>query len=117
MAPAKTSCCSPCDSKRGNPRVGASRELPAKSVPSVSWNARSIPIEPSNGITYLHHHSVRWPNPRTWAGARGRGALVREGREMYSGGYTGKVLRVDLTHQTFSEEELPAETARDFIGG
>jgi aldehyde:ferredoxin oxidoreductase len=36
---------------------------------------------------------------------------------MYSGGYTGKVLRVDLTHQTFSEEELPAETARDFIGG
>jgi aldehyde:ferredoxin oxidoreductase len=36
---------------------------------------------------------------------------------MYSGGYTGKVLRVDLTHRTYSEEELPAETARDFIGG
>jgi aldehyde:ferredoxin oxidoreductase len=36
---------------------------------------------------------------------------------MYSGGYTGKILRVDLTRQTYSEEELPAETARDFIGG
>ena len=37
--------------------------------------------------------------------------------EMYSGGYTGKVLRVDLTSKTFSEEPLPVETARDFIGG
>ena len=36
---------------------------------------------------------------------------------MYSGGYTGKVLRVDLTSKTFSEEPLPVETARDFIGG
>ena len=37
--------------------------------------------------------------------------------EMYSGGYTGKVLRVDLTNKTYSEEPLPVETARDFIGG
>jgi aldehyde:ferredoxin oxidoreductase len=36
---------------------------------------------------------------------------------MYSGGYTGKVLRVDLTEQTFSEEPLPVDVARDFIGG
>ena len=36
---------------------------------------------------------------------------------MYSGGYTGKVLRVDLTHKTYSEEPLPVDTARDFIGG
>ena len=40
-----------------------------------------------------------------------------KGGEMYSGGYTGKVLRVDLTSETYSEEPLPAETARDFIGG
>ena len=37
--------------------------------------------------------------------------------EMYSGGYTGKVLRVDLSSKTFSEEALPVEMARDFIGG
>ncbi len=37
--------------------------------------------------------------------------------EMYSGGYTGKVLRVDLSSKTFSEEALPVEVARDFIGG
>jgi aldehyde:ferredoxin oxidoreductase len=36
---------------------------------------------------------------------------------MYSGGYTGKVLRVDLTAKTFSEELLPEQVARDFIGG
>ena len=36
---------------------------------------------------------------------------------MYSGGYTGKVLRVDLTAKTFSEEPLPEQVARDFIGG
>jgi len=36
---------------------------------------------------------------------------------MYSGGYTGKVLRIDLTSGTYSEEPLPDETARDFIGG
>ena len=40
-----------------------------------------------------------------------------KGGEMYSGGYTGKVLRVDLTNKTYSEEPLPVETARDFIGG
>ena len=40
-----------------------------------------------------------------------------EGGEMYSGGYTGKVLRVDLTSRTYAEEPLPVETARDFIGG
>ena len=36
---------------------------------------------------------------------------------MYRGGYTGKVLRVDLTSKTFKEEPLPAEVAQDFIGG
>ena len=40
-----------------------------------------------------------------------------KGGEMYSGGYTGKVLRVDLTSRTYSEEPLPAQIARDFIGG
>ncbi len=36
---------------------------------------------------------------------------------MYRGGYTGKVLRVDLTSKTFKEEPLPVEVAQDFIGG
>ena len=40
-----------------------------------------------------------------------------KGGEMYSGGYTGKVLRVDLTSKTYTEEPLPVEVAQDFIGG
>jgi aldehyde:ferredoxin oxidoreductase len=36
---------------------------------------------------------------------------------MYSGGYTGKVLRVNLTERSYKEEILPADMARDFIGG
>ncbi len=36
---------------------------------------------------------------------------------MYKGGYTGKVLRINLTDQTAKTEDLPLETARDFIGG
>jgi aldehyde:ferredoxin oxidoreductase len=36
---------------------------------------------------------------------------------MYSGGYAGKVLRVDLTTRSHREEPLPEEIARDFIGG
>ena len=36
---------------------------------------------------------------------------------MYKGGYTGKILRVNLTDKTFKEEPLPVEVAQDFIGG
>jgi aldehyde:ferredoxin oxidoreductase len=36
---------------------------------------------------------------------------------MYRGGYTGKVLRIDLTTKSFKEEPLPVEVAQDFIGG
>ncbi|RJR51136.1 MAG: ABC transporter ATP-binding protein [Desulfobacteraceae bacterium] len=36
---------------------------------------------------------------------------------MYKGGYSGKVLRVNLTSQTAKEEELPLQVAKDFIGG
>lgn len=36
---------------------------------------------------------------------------------MYSGGYTGKILRVDLTSRSATVEDLPAKVARDFIGG
>ena len=36
---------------------------------------------------------------------------------MYSGGYTGKVLRIDLSNKTSSEEHLSEEMALDFIGG
>lgn len=36
---------------------------------------------------------------------------------MYTGGYMGKVLRIDLAQKTTKEEKLSVETARDFIGG
>ena len=36
---------------------------------------------------------------------------------MYKGGYTGKILRVDLTSQTAKEEPLPEELVRDYLGG
>jgi aldehyde:ferredoxin oxidoreductase len=36
---------------------------------------------------------------------------------MYHGGYTGKVLRVNLTDKTYKEEPLPVEVAQDFLGG
>jgi aldehyde:ferredoxin oxidoreductase len=36
---------------------------------------------------------------------------------MYSGGYTGKVLRINLSNKTSKEEQLPNEMARNFIGG
>ena len=36
---------------------------------------------------------------------------------MYKGGYTGKILRINLTDQTAREEELSLEIAKDFIGG
>ena len=36
---------------------------------------------------------------------------------MYSGGYTGKILRVNLTDQSGKQEKLPLKVAKDFIGG
>jgi aldehyde:ferredoxin oxidoreductase len=36
---------------------------------------------------------------------------------MFKGGYSGKVLRINLSDQTSKVEELPVEMARDFIGG
>lgn len=36
---------------------------------------------------------------------------------MYRGGYTGKVLRINLTESKATEEALPLEAARNFIGG
>ena len=36
---------------------------------------------------------------------------------MYHGGYTGKIMRINLTDKTAREEELPLEVARDYIGG
>ncbi|MCD4676467.1 MAG: aldehyde ferredoxin oxidoreductase, partial [Desulfobacula sp.] len=36
---------------------------------------------------------------------------------MYQGGYTGKILRINLTDQTAKKENLPFELAKDFIGG
>lgn len=37
--------------------------------------------------------------------------------EMYTGGYTGKVLRINLSDHSFKTESLPVEIARNFIGG
>ena len=36
---------------------------------------------------------------------------------MYNGGYTGKILRINLTDQTTKKEKLPLRVAQDFIGG
>jgi len=36
---------------------------------------------------------------------------------MYRGGYTGKVLRVNLSDKSYKEEPLPVDVAQDFIGG
>ncbi len=36
---------------------------------------------------------------------------------MYSGGYTGNILRINLTNKTAKEEPLPEQLALDFIGG
>jgi aldehyde:ferredoxin oxidoreductase len=36
---------------------------------------------------------------------------------MYKGGYTGKILRINLTNQTAKKEKLPLKVAKDFIGG
>lgn len=36
---------------------------------------------------------------------------------MYTGGYCGKILRINLTDKTSREEKLPLEAARNFIGG
>jgi aldehyde:ferredoxin oxidoreductase len=36
---------------------------------------------------------------------------------MYSGGYAGKILRINLSNKTSREERLSEEMARDFIGG
>jgi len=36
---------------------------------------------------------------------------------MYSGGYAGKILRINLTDKTTKEEKLPLEIAQNFLGG
>ncbi|MBW2065586.1 MAG: aldehyde ferredoxin oxidoreductase family protein [Deltaproteobacteria bacterium] len=36
---------------------------------------------------------------------------------MYNGGYAGKILRVDLGKRSVTEELLPLDVARDYIGG
>ena len=36
---------------------------------------------------------------------------------MFKGGYTGTILRINLTTKTATKEKLPLETAQDYIGG
>jgi aldehyde:ferredoxin oxidoreductase len=36
---------------------------------------------------------------------------------MYAGGYTGTILRIDLTSQTATREPLPLEVAQNYLGG
>jgi len=36
---------------------------------------------------------------------------------MYEGGYAGKILRINLTEKTATEEALTPEMAKDFMGG
>ncbi len=41
----------------------------------------------------------------------------QRGGTMYSGGYSGKILRINLTDKTSKEEKLSPEVAKAFIGG
>jgi len=36
---------------------------------------------------------------------------------LFEGGYTGRILRINLTDKTSRQEELPFETAKDYLGG
>ena len=36
---------------------------------------------------------------------------------MYRGGYAGKILRINLSNQSFQEESLPEELVKDYLGG
>ena len=36
---------------------------------------------------------------------------------MYSGGYTGKILRINLTDETSKEETIPEELVKNYLGG
>ena len=36
---------------------------------------------------------------------------------MYKGGYTGKILRIDLSTQTTKEEKVPEKLVKDYLGG
>ena len=36
---------------------------------------------------------------------------------MYAGGFTGTILRIDLTKKEATTEPLPPEVARDYVGG
>jgi len=36
---------------------------------------------------------------------------------MYKGGYAGKILRIDLSKQSFNEEAVPEELAKNYLGG
>ena len=36
---------------------------------------------------------------------------------MFKGGYTGKILRINLTDKVYKIEDLLGETAKNFIGG
>jgi aldehyde:ferredoxin oxidoreductase len=36
---------------------------------------------------------------------------------MYSGGYTGKILRINLSNQSFKEEAVSEELVKNYLGG
>ena len=76
-------------------RAGASRLL-AGSGPA----RRTMQVRHAEPVSHIAHGGATM--------LRIASEHSREGSTMYSGGYTGKVLRVDLTSKTFSEEPLPA---------
>lgn len=41
---------------------------------------------------------------------------IEKGGDMFNGGYTGKILRINLTEKTSKEEPLPLNVAADYIG-
>jgi aldehyde:ferredoxin oxidoreductase len=42
---------------------------------------------------------------------------IKRGSDMYKGGYTGKILRINLSEKTSEEVPLPPKVALDYIGG
>ncbi len=45
------------------------------------------------------------------------GKVIKGGMHMYSGGYMGKILRIDLSNQSAKEEVVSEELARNYLGG
>src|SRR5262249_43971413 len=123
------------------PRSGLRRlpplhhRLPLRDRLHPAENRQGIQVQPVRRTARLRHrlphrgHRVERRHPRRLArslGREGRSALSRigrrhtggrSGRASLMGGWTGKLLRVNLTNGTSRVEDIPADWLRDYIGG